>query len=92
MTDRIAGYVISVINGNTFVLNLTQHDLKNKEQYQNKERVRIANFPLGLEGLSSEQAKKALELTLVDRTVVCDVQSRDSNGELVCDVFFRKET
>ena len=40
--------------------------------------------------MSEQDAKQALATGLVGKEVVCEVHSRDQEGTLVCEVFFRK--
>lgn len=90
MTDKIAGYVDGILNRNTFDLNVKQYDPKNEAKYKSTERIRMFNLPEQVNKMSDQDAKQALEMGLTGKEVICEVQSKDSDGILVCDVFYRK--
>ncbi|GEM_PF-4404232 len=90
MTDTIVGFVDGVLDRNTFDLNVKQIDPKNEATYKSMERIRMENLPEKVNQMPEEDAKQALKTGLVGKEVVCEVQSADSDGTLVCEVFYRK--
>lgn len=91
MTDKIVGFVDGVLDHNTFDLNVKQIDPKNEATYKNMERIRMDNLPEKINQMPKEVAKQALAAGLVGKEVICDVHSADSDGTLVCEVFYRKQ-
>ena len=92
MTDTIAGFVDGVLTRNTFDLNVKQYDPKNSEKYHSTERIKMFNLPEKMGQLPEEDAKKALANGLIGREVVCEVQSKESDGTLVCEVFYKSNS
>ena len=90
MTDAIAGSVDGILNRNTFDLTVKQIDPNNETQYNSTERIKMQNLPTKMDEMSEEEAKKALTMGLVGKEVVCEVQSKDSDGTLLCEVFYKK--
>jgi hypothetical protein len=90
MTDTIVGFVDGVLSRNTFDLNVKQYDPKNEAKYKSTERIRMFNLPEKVNKMPEEDAKLALKTGLVGKEVVCEVQSADSDGTLVCEVFYKK--
>lgn len=90
MVDAIAGFVDGVLNRDSFDLNVTQFDPKNETKYKSTERVRMSNIPEQMNKMADVDAKKALAMGLVGKEVICEVKSRDSEGTLECDVFYKK--
>ncbi|MFQ5573964.1 MAG: hypothetical protein ACE5EJ_06905 [Nitrosopumilaceae archaeon] len=90
MTDAIAGFVDGVLNRDSFDLNVTQIDPKNEVKYKTTERIKMSNIPEQMNKMADDDAKKALAMGLVGKEVICEVKSRDSEGTLECDVFYKK--
>jgi hypothetical protein len=90
MTDIIAGFVDGVLNRNTFDLNVKQIDPKNESTYKRTERIKMDNLPEKVNKMPAEDATQALKTGLVGKEVVCEIQSAESDGTLVCEVFYKK--
>lgn len=87
MSDLIWGDVTSVVDGDTFDINVTHHSRNNQEKYNSNERIRIAEIDtpeLGTAG--GQRAKTTLERSLNGKHVRCEVQARDTYRRLVCKV------
>jgi len=87
MTDTIRGPVTNVIDGDTFEMNVTHIGNNNLFEYNDNEKIRIAddNAPeLGNSG--GLQAKQTLENRLTGKEVRCTVQSRDTYGRVVAKI------
>ena len=91
MTDTIVGIVDGILNRDTFDLNVKQYDPKNEIKYKSTERVRMFNLPEKIFKIPEEDAKQALKTGLVGKEVVCEVQSKESDGTLVCEVFYKQQ-
>jgi endonuclease YncB( thermonuclease family) len=87
MQDIIYGIVDSIIEGNTFIINVTDAALTNKMKYNRWERISIATIETPeLDILSGVRDKAKLESIIQGRVVSCAVQSRDAAGRVVADV------
>ena len=87
MYDQIRGKVSRIIDGDTFDLNVTHFSRKNRYNYDNYERIRIASFDareLGSAGGLKDRITLALKLN--SKFVLCSIKSRDVFGRLVADV------
>ena len=87
MQDIIYGIVDSIIEANTFIINVTDAALTNKMKYNRWERISIATIEapeLDMPGGIRDKAK--LESVIQGRVVSCSVQSRDASGRVVADV------
>lgn len=85
--DTIRGTVTKVVDGDTFEMDVTQRGQDNQHEYNDHEKVRIAdkNAP-ELKQTGGQEAKEALEIVLADAEVECTVKSRDEYGRVVADV------
>ncbi len=87
MLDQIGGKVTRIIDGDTFDMQVSHINRKNRYNYNNNERIRIASFDakeLGSAG--GLQARRTLALKLSGKSVLCSVKSRDVFGRIVADV------
>ena len=87
MRDTIRGPVLRVIDGDTFDMEVTHFGRNNKYEYNNAERIRIANIhkpplrtPAGM------RSKINLERRLMGRIVRCYIQTRDTYRRLVAKI------
>jgi len=88
MSDTIWGEVIDVIDGDTFDLNVTHVDDDNEYEYNDIERIRIADIDAPeLNGESGDRALEELEDVILDESIRCDIHARDRYGRLICDVY-----
>lgn len=87
MSDIIQGPVIHIIDGDTFDMTVTHLGTNNREQYNNQERVRIANFNAPELGtIGGAMAKINLEKHILGKIVKCTVKARDVYGRIVANV------
>ncbi len=87
MTDTIAGTVTTVIDGDTFDLRVYHRGGTNSRNYGDNERVRIANINAPeINEPGGKRSKDALTKKILDKTVVCYIQARDTYGRLVSEV------
>ena len=87
MVDTIRGHVIYVVDGNTLDIEITHQEEGNKYQYNNGERIRIAN--IDKPELSSPYEKRSrdkLKNFVNGKELLCYVQRRDSYNRVVADV------
>ncbi len=89
MPDRIAGNFSYMLSRDTLKLIITQTASENKNYYDLKHIVRVTNFPSELDELSDDAAKYSLEEGLTGKELICDIQSTEADGTLVCEVFIR---
>jgi len=87
MSDVILGKVTRVVDGDTFDVNVTHYHKANTYQYNDAERIRIAdaNAP-EMGSISGILAKSRLEKEIDGRVVKLVIQSRDTFHRLVCNV------
>ena len=87
MQDIIYGMVDSVIDGDTFIINVREAYKSNQHNYNRWERIRIANIDTEeLDTLGGKRDKAKLESVLQGRVVRCSVNSKDTFGRIVADV------
>jgi len=87
MQDIIYGIVDSVIDGDTFIINVTELPKPSKNNYNRWERIRISNIDSEeLDMLRGVRDKVKLENVVQGRVVRCSVQSRDTFGRVVADI------
>lgn len=87
MVDTIRGLVIEIIDGDTFDMNVTHTGNDNKNDYNNKERIRIAGIDAPeLRSPRGQRSKDLLERKLKGKEVRCYVQARDTYGRVVAEV------
>jgi len=87
MQDIIYGLVNSIIDGDTFVLKVTETDKINQHNYSKWERIRIINLDASeLGSLGGFRDKDNLERALQGKKVSCSVQTKDTFGRVVADV------
>jgi len=87
MQDIIYGLVCAVIDGDTFIIKVTEASESNKNKYGKWERIRIANIDLSeLKTPGGYRDKVKLESTIQGKEVSCSVQSRDKSGRIVAEV------
>ncbi|OGU79279.1 MAG: hypothetical protein A2W11_14415 [Ignavibacteria bacterium RBG_16_35_7] len=87
MQDIIYGLVCAVIDGDTFIINVTEKSDTNQHNYNKWERIRIANIdPSELKTPGGYRDKVKLESTIQGKEVSCSVQSRDGFGRVVAEV------
>jgi endonuclease YncB( thermonuclease family) len=83
----IRGPVTNVIDGDTFDIQVTHVGKKNKNEYNDNERIRIAGIDapeLGTE--EGKKAKNSLMKKISGKEVRCNVKSRDTYSRIVADV------
>lgn len=87
MQDIIYGIVDSVIDGDTFIINVNETYKSNQNTYNRWERIRIANINAEeLDTYKGKRDKAKLESVVQGRVVRCSVKSRDTFGRVVADV------
>ncbi len=87
MSDIIQGPVTLVIDGDTFVMNVTHIGSSNQRQYNASETIRLAGFDAPeLPSRAGQQSKESLAQKLSGRSVQCTVQARDIYGRVVATV------
>ena len=87
MQDIIYGMVDTVIDGDTFIINVNETYKSNRNTYNRWERIRIANIDAEeLNMFRGKRDKAKLERVVQGRVVRCSVQSRDKFGRVVADV------
>lgn len=87
MQDIIYGLVDSVIDGDTFIINVTEASSANQFKYNRWERIRIAQIDAEeLNTIAGERDKTKLEGVILGVTVRCSVYSRDTLGRVVAEV------
>jgi len=87
VSDTIRGLVTNVVDGDTFDMNVTHVGTQNRLQYNNAERIRIAeiNKP-ELPSLLGQRSKNHLQTKLQGKIVRCFIQARDVYGRIVAKV------
>jgi len=84
MQDIIYGLVCAVIDGDTFIIKVTEASESNNNKW---ERIRIANIDLSeLKTPGGYRDKVKLESTIQGKEVSCSVQSRDESGRVFAEV------
>ena len=87
MTDTIRGPVISIVDGDTFDMKVTHVGKNNEYEYNDIERIRIADIDEPeLRIPAGQRSKEILERKLKGKEVRCYVQSRDIYGRIVANV------
>ena len=87
MYDMIEGYVYRVIDGDTFDIEVTYTAGSNDYEYENDERIRIAEIDAPeLNTKGGNAAKEDLERIMLRRKVRCFIRSRDFYNRLVAKV------
>jgi len=87
MSDTIRGPVTNVVDGDTFDMKVTHVGKGNKEEYNNEERIRIADIDEPeLNTPAGKRPKEKLEKKLKGKEVRCYVRARDSYGRIVAKV------
>lgn len=87
MQDLIYGIADSIIDGDTFILKVTETGESNQNNYSKWERVRIKSLDASeLGALRGLRNKINLEKALQGKNVSCSVQTKDTNGRVVADV------
>jgi len=87
MTDTVRGPVINVVDGDTFDIKVTHTGNQNEYEYNNQERIRIAEIDEPeLNTQAGQRSKEKLERKLIGKEVRCYIQSRDTYSRLVSKV------
>ena len=87
MFDTVRGPVTSIVDGDTFDMKVTQFGNHNKYEYNDNERVRIADIDAPeLNEPGGKRSKEALAKKLNGKEVLCRVKSRDTYKRIVSDV------
>lgn len=87
MADTIRGPVTTVIDGDTFDMNVTHTGNDNQYDYSNAERIRITDIDAAeLGSFGGYRDKEQLENAILGKEVRCYVQSRDTYGRVVAKV------
>ena len=87
MTDVIQGPVIDVIDGDTFEIEVAKVGKDNEYEYNEVERIRIADIDAPeLNTGAGKRSKAALQRKLKGKEVRCDVQARDKYGRIIAKV------
>lgn len=85
--DRVFGYVLRVVDGDTFELDVDSVSRGNQYNYNDIEKVRIRGIDAPeLNSSAGRAAKVRLQNELQGRRVEVDVSARDVYGRLVGDV------
>ncbi len=92
MLDLIGGRVLSVIDGDTFELQVLYQEPGNSFVCQRIEQIRVVSIDLPELGLKQgPRQPSAVEARLLGHMVVCEVLSRDRYQRLVCCVHARAQ-
>jgi len=87
MVDTIRGPVTYIVDGDTFDMGVTHVGNKNEEEYNDEERIRIAEIDEPeLNTAAGKISKEKLEKKLKGKEVRCYIRSRDRYGRIVADV------
>jgi len=87
MQDVIYGIVSSVIDRDSFIINVTETSDSSQKNYNKLERIKIKSLDASdLGSLRGLRDKANLERALQDKNVRCSVQSRDTSGRVIADV------
>lgn len=87
MQDVISGIVDTIIDADTFILNVTGTRYGNQNKYVKWERIRIASFEADeADIVVGVRDKIKLERAILGKEVICTVQTRDTFGRIVADV------
>ena len=85
--DRVFGYVLRVVDGDTFELDVDSVSRGNQYNYNDVEKVRIRGIDAPeLNSNAGRAAKVRLQNKIQGRRVEGDVSARDIYGRLVGDV------
>ena len=85
--DTVWGYVKRVVDGDTFLVRITERSPSNRGRYAATETMRIADrAPDERPGRSAVSAKVRLEERLLNQPVKLVVRARDSEGRALCAV------
>ncbi len=85
--DRVFGYVLRVVDGDTFELDVDSVSRGNQYNYNDVEKVRIRGIDAPeLNSNAGRAAKVRLQNKIQGRRVEVDVSARDIYGRLVGDV------
>lgn len=87
MNDILYGIADSIIDGSTFVLNVTEPFTSNQVKYNRWERIRIGSIkPLELDLPQNQRDKAKLEEIIQGRAVRCLIHKREDSGRILADV------
>jgi len=87
MQDIIYGIVSSVIDRDSFIINVTETSDSSQKNYNKSERIKIKSLDASdLGSLRGLRDKLNLERTIQGKKVRCSVQSRETSGRVVADV------
>lgn len=82
--DMVRGDVLRVVDGDTFDMELTEVAEDNEYEYDDEERVRIANINAPeLNTVAGQAAKKLLQRRIGGKEVEVEVHARDDFGRFV---------
>lgn len=85
--DRVFGYALRVIDGDTFELDVDSVSQGNRYNYNDVEKVRIRGIDAPELNTSAGRAAKArLQTKIQGQRVEVDVSARDVYGRLIGDV------
>ncbi len=91
--DLRGGRVLSVIDADTFELQVWYQDPGNSFECQPIEQILIASIDLPELGMKEgARTRRAIEARLLGHMVVCEVLSRDRQRRLVCCVHAQDQT
>ncbi|NIO17275.1 MAG: hypothetical protein GTN70_09835 [Deltaproteobacteria bacterium] len=86
--DFLIGNVVHVLDGDTFELTVTRVGKKNRNIYDEEEKIHINRLkPAEIVSLVGARPKPLLERMLMKREVMCLVNSREPGGKIEADVF-----
>ena len=84
--DTIQGPVKKVVDGDTFVMDVTHRGVHNTKMYNYSEKVRIAGIDAPeVSTEAGKTAKEELHKKLSGKEVLCNVKARDAFGRVVAD-------
>lgn len=87
MQDIIYGMVTSVIDGDTFIINITETSKSSQYNYTKWERIRVINLEASESGsFGGFRDKVNLERAILGKKVRCSVQTKEAHGRIVADV------
>lgn len=86
--DFIIGNVLKVLDGESFELEVTSVGRRNKNRYNDEEKIRINTLkPAEFVSLIGTHPRPILDRILRKKEVMCLVHSRSTGGQIEADVY-----
>jgi len=87
MNDVIWGNITKVLESNILELNITHQKDGNENEFSELERIKFSEIDAFETPKSSQDCSKQELETLLNKFVKCEIEKRDSGGNLVGRVF-----